>query len=550
MVPHCCVPFCKKDDRRKKGHDVSYHEFPCDTDVRIKWINAIAKKDPKTNKLWLPSDCSMVCSLHFEKNCFRTSSSYVMKRHPHLKRLVKGSIPTIFPGQQIKTRSRKRRKTSEEDLDVDEPSTSSDTLNCVNQSTANDNLSESKRSPTIGTDSRSEKETNKPSQASETKNNGGSLFQPPVMIEEEIEIVSSERLPVKDTASQSVTDTKKSDNISQVSVLNSSGGILLQPPVIIKKEIVPPERLPVNDTDSQSVTDLKKSVHPPVMITEGIVSSERLPLINIGAQSITSAQVPGCFPQVLVLNSTSGSLFQPPVMIQGGIISPGQLPVMNTNSQLVTDAKESNCFSQILVLNSGGALFQLPVISNPSSGAALFQLPVIPTPSTGIDVTSTPVPCPVMVGENIASSERLPAVDTDSQSVTDAKQSDCFSQVSETSGGALFQPPVMIKKEIVSPERLPVVDTDSKSVPDAKKSDCLSQVSETNSSDGAFFQPPVLIKKEIVSPQRIPAIDTDSQSITDTKKSDCFVSRTNSRGGSLFQPPVMIKDEIVSEDEL
>ena len=58
MVVHCCVNLCKS--RFKKNSDISYHEFPKDNDMRLKWLKAVSRKDFNTRiNTEIPKDANM-----------------------------------------------------------------------------------------------------------------------------------------------------------------------------------------------------------------------------------------------------------------------------------------------------------------------------------------------------------------------------------------------------------------------------------------------------------------------------------------------------------
>ena len=61
---------------------ISFHKFPKDDDLRREWMRNIYRKS------FTPSKFSQICSLHFEKSCFKETEN-----RPRLK---KNAIPTIF----------------------------------------------------------------------------------------------------------------------------------------------------------------------------------------------------------------------------------------------------------------------------------------------------------------------------------------------------------------------------------------------------------------------------------------------------------------------
>ena len=86
----CVVGGCSD----RKTEDISLHHFPTEQDIREMWIKAVIS----TRKNWKgPSKDTVVCSDHFEANCF--DRSYDLKKSMGLKTrrdLVKGSVPTKF----------------------------------------------------------------------------------------------------------------------------------------------------------------------------------------------------------------------------------------------------------------------------------------------------------------------------------------------------------------------------------------------------------------------------------------------------------------------
>ena len=71
MVNTCCVPGCKTDHRSVQDDEEKpvLYQFPRNEELRHKWIRAI----PRQN--WNPTNCSRVCSKHFHKKDFRTTST-------------------------------------------------------------------------------------------------------------------------------------------------------------------------------------------------------------------------------------------------------------------------------------------------------------------------------------------------------------------------------------------------------------------------------------------------------------------------------------------
>ena len=97
MVRMCVVGGCSN----RKTEEISLHHFPTEQDVREMWIKAVIS----TRKNWKgPSKDTVVCSEHFEADCF--DPSYDLKKSMGLKArrdLVKGSVPTKFKRPQPNT---------------------------------------------------------------------------------------------------------------------------------------------------------------------------------------------------------------------------------------------------------------------------------------------------------------------------------------------------------------------------------------------------------------------------------------------------------------
>jgi hypothetical protein len=102
MVNKCCAFGCKSG---YKGHSVTagirltFHSFPRDKDLCVKWVRAISRKD------FTPSKYSRVCSLHFRDTDFieahDDSNSTRNKKYANAqlecRYLRKDAVPSIFP---------------------------------------------------------------------------------------------------------------------------------------------------------------------------------------------------------------------------------------------------------------------------------------------------------------------------------------------------------------------------------------------------------------------------------------------------------------------
>ncbi|XP_069688559.1 peroxynitrite isomerase THAP4-like isoform X14 [Periplaneta americana] len=102
---YCCVPFCRARKASPKYRGVSFHEIPSSDELRMKWLAVISREGDRKGSEWIPSDHSVVCSLHFVKENFKENSK--------VKQLKTGSVPSLFPDYPTYKRpstSTKRKK--------------------------------------------------------------------------------------------------------------------------------------------------------------------------------------------------------------------------------------------------------------------------------------------------------------------------------------------------------------------------------------------------------------------------------------------------------
>ncbi|KAH8024559.1 hypothetical protein HPB51_025478 [Rhipicephalus microplus] len=81
MVSSCVAFGCTNRAKQKPG--ITFHVFPKDKTLRDAWQRAVRRDG------WEPKNADVLCSEHFEANCF--------DRTGQTTRLRPGSIPTIFP---------------------------------------------------------------------------------------------------------------------------------------------------------------------------------------------------------------------------------------------------------------------------------------------------------------------------------------------------------------------------------------------------------------------------------------------------------------------
>ena len=92
MPRRCIAAGCNTKD--SEGY--SLHTFPRDKELRDKWIRAVKRQRSNWDG---PSKYSLLCSKHFEPDCFKTEGSRYRDEVgiPAKKRLKPDAVPTIFP---------------------------------------------------------------------------------------------------------------------------------------------------------------------------------------------------------------------------------------------------------------------------------------------------------------------------------------------------------------------------------------------------------------------------------------------------------------------
>ena len=102
MVHPCSVPACigSKGGLR----------FPKDPKLLLKWQVAIKRLEPKTKKLWTPTQYSRICHKHFKPKDYRVPvcSSVQVGGKPQ-RRLKPDVVPSIFPYNSVKDEGKARR---------------------------------------------------------------------------------------------------------------------------------------------------------------------------------------------------------------------------------------------------------------------------------------------------------------------------------------------------------------------------------------------------------------------------------------------------------
>ncbi|KAH7964307.1 hypothetical protein HPB51_027453 [Rhipicephalus microplus] len=94
MVSSCVAFSCTNRAKQKPG--ITFHVFPKDKTLRDAWQRAVRRDG------WEPKNADVLCSEHFEANCF--------DRTGQTTRLRPGSIPTIFPAFRAHLQKPAKRK--------------------------------------------------------------------------------------------------------------------------------------------------------------------------------------------------------------------------------------------------------------------------------------------------------------------------------------------------------------------------------------------------------------------------------------------------------
>jgi hypothetical protein len=90
-MPTCAVANCPINGRNYKKHEgVSFIRFPADSKEANKWWMVCKRKDRN-----YPTNCAKICSLHFEKECFKRDLRNELLNKKQLKVLIKGCQPTL-----------------------------------------------------------------------------------------------------------------------------------------------------------------------------------------------------------------------------------------------------------------------------------------------------------------------------------------------------------------------------------------------------------------------------------------------------------------------
>ncbi|CAM1320735.1 THAP1 (predicted) [Pycnogonum litorale] len=95
----CAAVGCSNSSGKPSCKGKSFHRFPfSNKSILKKWIHHVGRKD------WKPSKRSVLCSDHFDKNCYRTS--VIMNQFtPSYQLLKKDTVPDQFSHRpQVKSR--------------------------------------------------------------------------------------------------------------------------------------------------------------------------------------------------------------------------------------------------------------------------------------------------------------------------------------------------------------------------------------------------------------------------------------------------------------
>ena len=101
-MPACAAYWCKKDSW--KDRDLTFFRFPSNNPVVLRqWIHNSGRGNASSvGKKWTPSRYSVMCSSHFEEDCFELDyfnelvGSTTAQGRRRRRRLKPGTVPTIF----------------------------------------------------------------------------------------------------------------------------------------------------------------------------------------------------------------------------------------------------------------------------------------------------------------------------------------------------------------------------------------------------------------------------------------------------------------------
>lgn len=111
MPQNCCVPHCTKKVYKEDGIKISFHKFPENRDLFMKWVIAIRRDEGKHFKV---TEHTRVCLRHFK------SSDYLPSLAGRKRTLKSMAVPSLFPWKRASPIKRKapmertliRKKTS------------------------------------------------------------------------------------------------------------------------------------------------------------------------------------------------------------------------------------------------------------------------------------------------------------------------------------------------------------------------------------------------------------------------------------------------------
>ena len=105
-MPYCCANGCSNSNwRENKKEGITFHKFP--RDMFVVWAKKLHREG------WTPKKHSVLCSEHFEDNCFEedTFHKYIGRGQDGnpIRRLKVGAVPTLHlqPYEPRKCHSRR-----------------------------------------------------------------------------------------------------------------------------------------------------------------------------------------------------------------------------------------------------------------------------------------------------------------------------------------------------------------------------------------------------------------------------------------------------------
>nr|XP_040565084.1 THAP domain-containing protein 1-like isoform X2 [Lepeophtheirus salmonis] len=114
-----CAAFGCRNKSKGAASGRSFHCFPKDPEVRVKWIRALRRKD------FTPGTYTVICSDHFLPEDYIDNPDFVIRK------LKSTAVPTRLPTKSTYPGGRKRRLSEGEDVEIDDVQKDDDILSKI-----------------------------------------------------------------------------------------------------------------------------------------------------------------------------------------------------------------------------------------------------------------------------------------------------------------------------------------------------------------------------------------------------------------------------------